>query len=114
MEREAAKDRSPALTGSLIGGRMGRTAYMLSTNDIGRSEPVSDKTNHVSSDQEAATKQLADINELLAEWAASSTEDNPALVERLEQMGYEVRGKSRETVTEVLKHPPSKRSNLRS
>lgn len=71
---------------------------------------MSDKTDDASSDPKAATEQLADTNELLAEWAAASTEDSPALVERLERMGYEVRGKPRDEVAEVLKHPPTRRN----
>jgi hypothetical protein len=81
---------------------------LLSSDVIKRSKPVSDKTDDTLSDPKAATEQLADTNELLAEWAATSTEDSPALVERLERMGYEVRGKSRDEITEVLKHPPTR------
>ena len=44
---------------------------------------------------------------LLAEWAACSAETSAPLIDRLEALGYAVRGKSREAVTEVLKHPPT-------
>ena len=63
---------------------------------------MADKTDDASTAQKAATDQLADTNDLLAEWAAASTEDSPALVERLEQMGYEVRGKSQEEVARLI------------
>jgi hypothetical protein len=89
---------------------MAQAAYLPSSDGIKRSTPVSDKTDDASSDLKAATERLVDTNELLAEWAAASTEDSPALVERLERMGYEVRGKSREDVSEVLKHPPTRRN----
>ncbi|MGH1574267.1 hypothetical protein ACRAWG_31040 [Methylobacterium sp. P31] len=56
----------------------------------------------------AALDQLAATNVLLAEWTACALEDSPTLIERLENMGYEVRGKSREGVVEVLKQPPSR------
>ena len=52
-------------------------------------------------------RRLAETNALLAEWTACSAERRPSLIERLEQMGYDVRGKSREAIAEVLKHPPT-------
>ncbi|WP_082501187.1 hypothetical protein [Methylobacterium sp. Leaf88] len=55
----------------------------------------------------APSERLASINNMLAEWAAASADESPALIERFEAMGYRVRGKSREEITEVLKHPPS-------
>lgn len=56
----------------------------------------------------AVEERLATTNVLMAEWAACKLENTPSLVERLEQMGYQVRGKSREAVEEVLKNPPSR------
>ena len=56
----------------------------------------------------AVEERLATTNVLMAEWAACKLESTPSLVERLEQMGYQVRGKSREAVEEVLKNPPSR------
>lgn len=50
---------------------------------------------------------LAALNVMLAEWAAASAAESPSLIDRFEAMGYRVRGKSRDEVTEVLKHPPS-------
>jgi hypothetical protein len=58
----------------------------------------------------AAQDQLAATNVLLAEWTACALEESPPLIERLEKMGCEVRGKSREGVVEVLKRPPSRRA----
>jgi hypothetical protein len=52
------------------------------------------------------------MNALLAEWAACSAAKSEPLLERLEMMGYEVRGKARDEVTEVLKHPPTRPLNL--
>lgn len=71
---------------------------------------MKEETDDASDAQKAATEQLANTNKLLAEWSASSADDSPVLVERLEQMGYEVRGKSREAVAEVLKHPPTRQN----
>lgn len=59
-------------------------------------------------DVRAAEEQLATTNVLLAEWTACKLDDSPALIERLERMGYEVHGKSREAITEMLKHPPTR------
>ncbi|MBY0259420.1 hypothetical protein [Methylobacterium sp.] len=50
---------------------------------------------------------LSAMNAALAEWAACSAAESPSLIERFEAMGYRVRGKSREEVAEVLKHPPA-------
>jgi hypothetical protein len=55
-----------------------------------------------------ASANLAAMNARLAEWAACSAEESPSLVERFEAMGYEVRGKSREEIAEVLRHPPTR------
>ena len=54
-----------------------------------------------------SAERLADANALLAEWAACSAEASAPLIDRLEALGYAVRGKSREAVAEVLKHPPT-------
>ena len=56
---------------------------------------------------EAPTERLASMNTMLAEWAASSAAESASLIERFEGMGYRVRGKSRDEIAEVLKHPPS-------
>ncbi len=48
-------------------------------------------------------------NALLAEWAACAADGSAPLIERFEAMGYAVRGKSREEVAEVLRHPPHRR-----
>ena len=56
----------------------------------------------------AAEARLADINALLADWAACAIEESAPLVERLEALGYAVRGKSHDEVVEVLKHPPAR------
>ncbi|AWN50544.1 hypothetical protein [Methylobacterium sp. 17Sr1-1] len=52
--------------------------------------------------------ELHTMNERLAAWAACTAEDSPALIERFEAMGYEVRGKSREAVEAVLRCPPTR------
>ncbi|ACL58576.1 hypothetical protein [Methylobacterium nodulans] len=51
---------------------------------------------------------LDSMNMWLAAWAAASAEESPSLIERFEAMGYEVRGKSRDEVAEVLRHPPTR------
>lgn len=51
-------------------------------------------------------ERLASMNTMLAEWAACSAAGSASLIERFEAMGYRVRGKSREEIAEVLKHPP--------
>lgn len=53
-------------------------------------------------------ERLEQINALLAEWTACSADASAPLIERLESMGYAVRGKSREAVAEVLRHPPGR------
>jgi hypothetical protein len=57
---------------------------------------------------QAAERRLAEMNALLAEWAACAVEESAPLIERLEDLGYAVRGKSREAVAEVLRHPPTR------
>ena len=56
---------------------------------------------------DASSQRLASMNTILAEWAACSAVESASLIERFEAMGYRVRGKSREEIAEVLKHPPS-------
>ncbi|WP_267360064.1 MULTISPECIES: hypothetical protein [unclassified Methylobacterium] len=69
---------------------------------------MSDQPNDPLADMKAAEDQLTATNVALAEWTARKLEDSSALIERLEQMGYDVCGKSREAVAEVLKHPPTR------
>ncbi len=57
---------------------------------------------------DSPSEQLAKTNEALAEWAARSASDSDRLIERFEQMGYAVRGKSEDEIAEILKHPPTK------
>ncbi|AWN45397.1 hypothetical protein DK419_02915 [Methylobacterium terrae] len=51
--------------------------------------------------------ELHTMNERLAAWAACTAEDSPTLIERLEAMGYAVRGKTREEVEAALRCPPT-------
>jgi len=67
-----------------------------------------DEPDHPSASMRAAVEQLTATNVVMAEWAASALENSPSLVERLELMGYDVRGKSHGAVVEVLKHPPTR------
>ncbi|MBB5760460.1 hypothetical protein HNR01_000055 [Methylorubrum rhodesianum] len=53
-------------------------------------------------------EQLSKTNIALAEWAARSASESDALIERFERMGYDVRDKSVDEVTEILKKPPTK------
>ena len=59
------------------------------------------------SDPEIPTDDLGKANAVLAEWAARSAAESDALLERLAEMGYDVRGKSEDEIAEVLKHPPT-------
>ena len=52
--------------------------------------------------------ELHTMNDRLAAWAACTAEDSPSLIERLEAMGYAVRGKSREEVEAILRCPPTR------
>ncbi|HEV7439546.1 MAG TPA: hypothetical protein VGN94_07960 [Methylobacterium sp.] len=56
---------------------------------------------------QAPASALAQTNAVLAEWAARSAAESAPLIARLESMGYEVRGKSEEEISEVLKHQPT-------
>lgn len=64
------------------------------------------ETNRAATEDPA--ERLEDTNALLAEWAACSADASAPLIERLEALGYAVRGKSREEVAEVLRHPPGR------
>ncbi|MGY2048123.1 hypothetical protein [Methylobacterium sp. JK268] len=55
-----------------------------------------------------STADLTTMTDRLAEWAACSAEESPSLIERFAAMGYDVHGKSREEVAEVLRHPPTR------
>ncbi|CAO4165450.1 Ribosomally synthesized peptide with nif11-like leader [Methylorubrum aminovorans] len=57
------------------------------------------------------SERLSKTNTALAEWAARSACESDALIERFERMGYEVRGKSVDEITEVLKRPPTNPSH---
>jgi len=56
---------------------------------------------------DSPSEQLAKTNETLAEWAARSACDSDRLIDRFEQMGYAVRGKSEDEIAEILKQPPT-------
>jgi hypothetical protein len=47
------------------------------------------------------------LNERLAAWAARSAATSDALIDRFEDMGYAVRGKTEAEIEEVLRHPPT-------
>ena len=51
---------------------------------------------------------LQAVNAALAEWAARSATESDALIERLEAMGYAVRGKAEAEISEILRHPPAR------
>ncbi|MCG5244600.1 hypothetical protein [Methylorubrum extorquens] len=59
---------------------------------------------------DSPSEQLAKTNEALAEWAARAACDSDRLIDRFEQMGYAVRGKSEDEIVEILKKPPTKPS----
>jgi len=46
------------------------------------------------------------MNASLAEWAARSAADSTALIDRFEELGYAVRGKSEDEIAEILRQPP--------
>ncbi|MGU3406618.1 hypothetical protein [Methylobacterium brachiatum] len=48
------------------------------------------------------------MNTLLSEWAARSATDSAALIDRFEELGYPVRGKSEDEIAEILRQPPSR------
>lgn len=51
---------------------------------------------------------LEQVNDILAEWAARSASNSAALIDRLEAMGYDVRGKSEAEIAETLHRPPTR------
>lgn len=51
---------------------------------------------------------LEQVNDILAEWAARSASNSAALIDRLEEMGYEVRGKSEAEIADTLHRPPTR------
>ena len=51
---------------------------------------------------------LEEVNDVLAEWAARSAAASPALIERFEAMGYEVRGKPEDAIADILHRPPTR------
>lgn len=51
---------------------------------------------------------LGQVNDILAEWAARSAATSTALIDRLEAMGYEVRGKPEAEIAEILHRPPTR------
>ena len=59
------------------------------------------------SPSDPASDDLPKVNAALAEWAARSATESDALIERLEGLGYAVRGKSEDEISEILKHPPT-------
>ena len=65
---------------------------------------------HPADPTDASSDRLASMNALLADWAACSAAESEQLIDRFETMGYEVRGKTKEEVAEVLKHPPTRSS----
>jgi hypothetical protein len=48
------------------------------------------------------------VNERLSAWAARSAATSDALIDRFEEMGYAVRGKSEEEIAEVLRRAPDR------
>lgn len=50
---------------------------------------------------------LERMNAVLAEWAARSAADSTALIDRFEELGYPIRGKSEEAIAEILRRPPT-------
>ncbi|MCJ2127076.1 hypothetical protein [Methylobacterium sp. J-077] len=47
------------------------------------------------------------MNAALSEWAARSAADSTALIDRFEELGYAVRGKSEDEIAEILRRPPT-------
>ncbi|MCJ2134252.1 hypothetical protein MKK69_09320 [Methylobacterium sp. J-026] len=60
------------------------------------------------SQDEDPQRDLQQVNEMLADWAARSATTSEALVERFEAMGYPVRGKSEDEIAEILRRPPTR------
>ncbi len=59
------------------------------------------------SQDEDPQRDLQQVNDMLADWAARSATTSEALVERFEAMGYAVRGKSEDEIAEILRQPPT-------
>ena len=55
---------------------------------------------------DSSTDKLAETNALLAEWAARSATDSAPLIDRLEALGYPVRGRSEDEIAAILRAPP--------
>lgn len=47
------------------------------------------------------------VNAALSEWAARSAADSATLIDRFEDLGYAVRGKSEAEIAEILRRPPT-------
>ena len=62
----------------------------------------------MSDDDKTPSEKIAEVNALLAEWAARSADESEHLIARLEGMGYEVADKSEDEIAEILKKPPSR------
>ncbi|GEP08280.1 hypothetical protein [Methylobacterium gnaphalii] len=62
----------------------------------------------MSDDDKPPSEKIAEVNALLAEWAARSAGESEQLIARLEGMGYEVAGKSEEEIEEILRKPPTR------
>ncbi|KQP09167.1 hypothetical protein ASF26_03735 [Methylobacterium sp. Leaf93] len=62
---------------------------------------------HAASAAGGAGNRLSSMNTMLAEWAAGAACKSDTLIERFEQMGYSVRGKTKEEIEEVLRCPPT-------
>ncbi|MCJ2061521.1 hypothetical protein MKK63_02185 [Methylobacterium sp. J-088] len=54
------------------------------------------------------TPDLEQVNDVLAQWTARSATSSPALIDRLEAMGYDVRDKSEDEIAEILHRPPTR------
>lgn len=62
------------------------------------------------SDERHQGPDIQAVNERLAEWAARSAATSEALIDRFEEMGYAVRGKTEDEIADVLRHAPERRS----
>ena len=68
---------------------------------------ASSDAQNVDRDQDP-TVDLERLNDMMAAWAARSATDSPALIDRFEAMGYEVRGKSEDEIAGILHRPPTR------
>lgn len=64
-------------------------------------------TQHPTQQDDDFKVDLEAVNGLLADWAARSAASSETLIERFEQMGYPVRGKSEDEIADILRRPPS-------